>query len=78
MGPRHNNNYTQDIMLPGSITLLVSITCNSNHDLCLHCVGHRANLEAHRFRDLVMLAYVQGNPSVCNLKRLNLQHCSLF
>lgn len=78
MGPHHDNNYTQDIMLAGGITLLVSITCNSSHDLCLHFVGHRANLEAHRFRDSVILVCVQGNPSVCNLKCLKLQRCSLF
>lgn len=47
MGPHQDNKYIQGAMLPGGIMLLVSITCNSSHHLCLHCVGYRTNLEVH-------------------------------
>lgn len=63
MGPHQDNKYMKNVILPGGIMLLVSITCNSSHHLCLHCVGHRTNLPTGQ-----AIQRVHRNLSVYTLK----------
>lgn len=65
MVPHQNNKYIQDVMLHGVIRLLVSINKSnwkSSHYFCLHCVGHRTDLESHRLSDSeVLLDWMHRN-----------------
>lgn len=81
MIPCQNNKFVQGVMLCDCIRLLVSIN-NSNwkssHHFCLHCVGHRAGLEAHGLSDSeVLLDWVYGNPFIPG-NALELQCCFPF